>query len=161
MGIFSKRKTQDTSWASETREKLQWKLALGLHQIQRAWAAFMHRHTAHLSRKGNLLMLYAFTLLGSAYCCMLICKGFMGKDTDRSELPRIQTSVPVNPITAPSVEEREILRVLHFKRYLDSLAKSPDGNHYYRDLMRRRPGLMDSLRAFEMLHNEAGLKPEK
>lgn len=153
MGIFCRRKSKDNSWASEAREKLQWEVASGLHKLQHCWAEFMHRHTECLSRKGRVIMLCCFTVLGSAYCGMLIWKGFIDKDTDRPELPRIQTSTPMRVDIAPSIEKREILRVLQFKRHLDSMARSPDPNNYYRDLMRRRPGLMDSLIAFEMLHD--------
>lgn len=155
MGRISNQKSKASSKMAMAKDKLLGKVAFGLHTVQHQWATCMHRHSERLSRKGKLTMLVCFTFFSSVYCCYLIAKGLTRTETARVTMPEIKAAVRVNPEIATPLPKQEIVRVLQFKKHLDSLAHSPGGDHYYQELVRRHPGLMDSLAAFKMIYGAA------
>lgn len=91
-------------------------------------------------------------------------------------VPRTITVVPISkPINAVAFDDEiikrnvtitktELERIVRFRRYMDSLARSPTGKKGYDNILKHRPGLLDSLTTIENYYqsnfknNEHGTK---
>lgn len=124
-------------------------------RLQFKCALWLERKTAHLSRKNWMVILLSFTLFTSGYCIYLIVAGFSQTTTD---------SITITPITKStnamqkgkqmidsnlSISKIELERIVHFRRYIDSLGRSPTGKKLRDSILQCHPGLLDSLTIVE------------
>lgn len=119
--------------------------------LQRGWADWLGRRTAHLKRSHWIITLALFVLLAGGYNGYLMFGSFQGTG---------ENVFSIFPIQKPSLfkETGEILfdtlqqlpsgeyeRIHRFRVFMDSLAQSPSGKMMYDSILRHRPGLMDSV----------------
>lgn len=124
-------------------------------RLQYKCAHWLERKTAHLSGKSWIVILISFTLFTSSYCIYRIVAGFSQTTTN---------TITITPITKPttamqmgkqmidsnlSISKIELESIVHFRRYIDSLGRSPTGKKLRDSIMQIRPGLLDSLTIVE------------
>jgi hypothetical protein len=124
-------------------------------RLQYKCAHWLERKTAHLSRKSWIVILTGFTVFTSGYCIYLTIAGFSQTTTN---------TITITPITKPinaletrkervdstlSISKIELERSVRFRRYIDSLGRSPTGKKLHDSIMKSRPGLLDSLAIVE------------
>lgn len=117
--------------------------------IQLRWVRLMERCTVSLSKRGLTVWLLGFVFVGITYN-ILILTGYM-----------VSSEIKVEGIQAPRYVEQpsELLEnMLHkskqrqikaFRKYMDSLAKSPESRQLYDSILEKHPGLLDSLTSLE------------
>ena len=124
-------------------------------RLQYKCANWLERKTAHLSRESWIIILFCFTVLTSGCSIYLIMNSFSGNTTK---------SIAVTPITKPTnsvpLEEKpiqlnaiinttEFEKIVRFRRYMDSLGRSPTGKKLHDSIVHYRPGLLDSISIVE------------
>lgn len=151
---FKRTSRKDPTRADCFKGNLLQKLAYANLRLQYKCAHWLERKTAHLSRKSWIVILISFTLLTSGYCIYMIVDSFSQTST---------SAIPITPITKPTnamqkgrqmVESKlslskEYERIIHFRRYIDSLGRSPTGRKLQDSILQCRPGLLDSLTIVE------------
>ncbi len=126
--------------------------------VQAKWAKWMGRRTENLSRRKLVLLLLVFIALTGGHSIFLIGKSVSGNQAN---------SVPVTAVKIPkhvtksvgAVPQQDIVfnndvfqRIIHFREYMDSLARSPDGKETYDSIVANRPGLLDSINLVEKIY---------
>jgi predicted PurR-regulated permease PerM len=124
-------------------------------QLQYKCAQWLERKTAQLSRKSWIVILTSFILFTSSCCIYLLVASFSQTTT---------SSITITPITKPinalqmgkqmidgylSISKTEFEKMVRFRRYMDSLGRSPTGKKIQDSIMQFRPGLLDSLTIVE------------
>lgn len=125
------------------------RLAAMILKAQHLWAVFMQRQSERLSRKAKILLLFAGGISSIGVSTVIIYTSVTGPGKDPLGLTTIQ---PLDrfPVKTPQVIDTiRIKRILVFKSYMDSLARDSLGRPEYNQIIKARPGLMDSLRIIE------------
>ena len=161
---------KDPEKADGIRENLLQKFDEANLRLQYKCANWLESKTAQLSRQSWIVILFSFTVVSSGCNIYLIVKSLSGAVT------RTITVVPISkPINAVAFEDEiikrnvtitktELERIVRFRRYMDSLARSPTGKKGYDNILKHRPGLLDSLTTIENYYqsnfknNEHGTK---
>ncbi|HEU4790340.1 MAG TPA: hypothetical protein VFS71_11690 [Flavobacterium sp.] len=107
--------------------------------------------TSGLSKRKLICLLGLFVILTGSACFYIISESLSNRT--KSSIKIIPISKPINEIresvstiSGPiSVSRAELKRIICFRKYLDSLGKSPKGKKAYDSIDRCRPGFMDSL----------------
>lgn len=127
------------------------KLGSLVERMQSAWAEWMNRKTAGLSKKTLYISLFLFVTFSIVYNSMVLVGGNSGLLGFSSiKLPSTMTQ----PKAIDKAYQREIKRVERFTQYMDSLKRSPMGKKTYDSIMKARPGLLDSARTIEKVINK-------
>jgi hypothetical protein len=148
---FKKNSKNTHAETHSSRESLLQRFDEANLRLQYKYANWLERKTAHLSRKSWIVILFCFIIFTSGCSICLIVNGFSGNTTK---------SIIVTPITKPINEDEtmqlnvttskaEFERIVRFRRYMDSLGRSPTGKKLYDSIARYRPGLLDSLTIVE------------
>ena len=124
-------------------------------RLQYKCAQWLECKTAHLSRKSWIIILFCFTVFTGGCSIYLIVNSLWGNTAK---------SIIVTPITKPTnsvpLEEKpiqlnaiinttEFEKIVRFRRYMDSLGRSPTGKKLHDSIVHYRPGLLDSIRIVE------------
>ncbi len=124
-------------------------------RLQHTCAQWLERKTSHFSRLNWIVVLFIFIVFTGGCSIYLIVKSFSINTTK---------NVTIIPITKPTgsidlkekpielktiISKAELERVAHFRRYMDSLGRSPIGKKTYDSIVLNRPGLLDSLTMLE------------
>lgn len=124
-------------------------------RLQYKCANWLERKTAHLSRKSWIIILFCFTVFTGGCSIYLIVNSFSGNTTK---------SIIVTPITRPTnavpfeeksiqlnvdINTTEFEKIVRFRRYMDSLGRSPTGKKLHDSILHYRPGLLDSISIVE------------
>ena len=128
-------------------------------RTQDKWAGWMSRCTAHFSRKTWLLLLLLFVLcmgLSSTYLAIhsLIAKTSHPMQVTPIMRPKHITETGEATSGSSQIPDAEYNRIKRFRRYMDSLARSPGGQWMYDSITLHRPGLMDSVRFIENYYQQ-------
>lgn len=127
-------------------ERIQYRCVLW----KKRWAVWMENKYNRLSLKKKTIILLCFVTFTGGYSIFLVVSAFnnrqsLGHSATRFSIPRhIKTTVS-NPIRNYAVHDEEYKRIHRFRLYMDSLYKDPSGRSLYDSIIRRRPGLMDSV----------------
>ncbi|MFV8324289.1 hypothetical protein [Flavobacterium sp. ZS1P14] len=128
-------------------------------RLQYKCAQWLERKTAHLSRKSWIIILFCFTVFTGGCSIYLIVNSFSGNTTK---------SIAVTPITRPTnvvafeeksiqlnvaISKTEFEKIVRFRRYMDSLGRSPTGKKLYDSILHYRPGLLDSITIVEQYYH--------
>lgn len=125
-----------------------------LSSIEHRAAAWLQQKTRHVSKRAWLCLLVLFVLSVGSYCSYLIIGSFSAIPAAPFTISRIP--LPKQPVTGepkkakPSFSPKAYNRIQSFQLYMDSLARSPAGRAAYDSILRRHPGLPDSVRRIEM-----------
>jgi hypothetical protein len=151
---FKRNNKKRTAEPLNSKDSLLQKLDEANLRLQYKCAHWLERKTAHLSRKSWIIILFCFTVFTCGCCIYLIVNSFSQSGT---------RTITITPITKPAaveakdeILERNLLisktefeRIIRFRKYMDSLGRSPTGKKVYDRIVQFRPGLLDSLTIIE------------
>lgn len=124
-------------------------------RLQYKCAHWLELKTAHFTRLNWIVILLAFIVFTGGCSIYLIVKSFSGNPSE---------NITVIPITKPAnsiplkekplelnevIGKREFKKITSFRKYMDSLTRSPTGKKTYDSIVSDRPGLLDSLTIIE------------
>ncbi|MFV8347567.1 hypothetical protein [Flavobacterium sp. ZB4P13] len=125
-------------------------------RLQYKCAHWLERKTAYLSRKSWILILICFTVFASG-CSIYVMIDSFSETTDSSTINITPIAKPINTMRTGdekdeikvSISKAEFEKTVHFRRYMDSLGRSPTGKKLQDSIIQYRPGLLDSLTIVE------------
>jgi hypothetical protein len=164
LSLFRKRKTQSSVKENAAQERLANNIVSACIRFQQRWADFMQHHTERLSRNGKLIILSLFCLTAGSLSVYFIASSVMSRKASSitvihfKQPPYAVKSGDENTKALVIVSEAEYIKILHFKLYMDSLARSPSGKELYESILSERPGLMDSVLLIEKIYQSQNKK---
>ena len=125
--------------------------------LQQQWAAFMQHHSQRLSRKWQSIILSLFCLWAGGCSLFLIAKSLTGNHTFSFRITQIKNSLlekgrNEKVSNDEMITKEQLEKIEHFRRYIDSLARSPSGKILYNSILSSHPGILDSLALFENIY---------
>lgn len=157
---FSFRKNNRKNDAMESIKSSLWqKFDKANLRLQYKCANWLERKTAHFSRLNWIIILFIFILFTGGCSIYLIVTSFSGNTAKNiTVIPIIKptSSVPLkeNDIELhPIISKAELEKIIRFRRYMDSLGRSPTGKKMHDSIVLYRPGLLDSLLILENYYN--------
>lgn len=121
--------------------------------FQYACANWLEKKTAHFSRMYWILILLGFIVFTGSCSIYVIVKSFSG-NTNITVTPIIKPANPISSKYSPAefnkiISKAEFEKITRFRRYMDSLGRSPTGKKTHDSIVLYRPGLLDSLTIIE------------
>lgn len=156
--LFRKKNKTEAAEPDENHDRVLRQMVNACLRMQTGWALWMGRRTQHLSRITLLLLLLAFIALASGYSIYLIGQSFSGPQANAfSVTPIIKPGHVLQTGDAASqpdmiISKTDYQRIIRFRGYMDSLARSPTGKVVYDSIVLSRPGLPDSIRLIEKIY---------
>lgn len=153
--LFKRSKKRPESNGTAMGNSLATYLEKGYLYAQSKWAQWMTKQTAKLSFASQLVIWGFFIACVSGYSIYLIGISFSDSDSN---------TITVTPIVKPvktfstddrtinknsSVSKIELDKIIRFRAYIDSLARSPTGKRVLDSITDKRPRLLDSLAGIE------------
>ena len=142
---------------SEKSEKVAGVIATYLLRIQKGFARFMAARTAGLSKKGLKIWLAIFCASFGGASIVALLGVFASKEKGGDNLKPTPLSFPQyyhqsdrRPL--PALSHRDMVKIVRFRKYMDSLANSSSGRKIYDSIQRVRPHLLDSIRTLETFY---------
>jgi len=155
MKLFFKRNSNKSDVPATAKNNLWQKFDQANLRLQYKCANWLEHKTAHFTRLNWIVILLCFTVFTTGCSIFLIVNSFSG-NTNRN--------ITVTPITKPTnlvptkekprelntiISETEFEKITRFRKYMDSLGRSPAGKKTYDSIVSGRPGLLDSLTILE------------
>jgi predicted PurR-regulated permease PerM len=151
---FKRNNKKRTAEPLNSKDSLLQKLDEANLRLQYKCARWLERKTAHLSRKSWIIILFCFTVFTCGCCIYVIVNSFSQSGG---------SCITITPITKPAaveakdeilkrnllISKTEFERIIRFRKYMDSLGRSPTGKKLYDSIVQFRPGLLDSLTIIE------------
>jgi hypothetical protein len=130
----------------------------GLLRVQRRWAKGMSNLFKHLTIQQQKALIVFSVLAGLVYSCFIVYDGFTHKRSAFSvNSIRAPTHVVENGDAASSkrliVPDKVMKDIIRFRNYLDSLSRSAAGKLIADSILKRRPGLPDSIQQLEEIYH--------
>ena len=156
--LFRKRKKRETTVTDENRDRILRQMVNACLRMQTGWAQWMGRRTQHLSRRTLLLLLLPFIAIAGGYNIYLIRQGFSGNQVNAFSVTAIKKPGLVTKTGDAKLQKEKIIsktdyqRIIRFRGYLDSLARSFAGKAVHDSILLSRPGLQDSIRYIEEIY---------
>jgi len=156
--LFSKKNKKQTAGPDQIHDRVIRQMVNTCLRMQTGWSRWMGRKTEHLSRRTLLLLLLAFIALAGGYSICLIGQSFSGNQASAFSVTSIKMPGRVMQ-TGEAASQPEMIisktdyqRIIRFRGYMDSLTRSPAGKAVYDSILLSRPGLPDSIRLIEKIH---------
>jgi hypothetical protein len=124
-------------------------------RVQRCFADVLEKKSMSWKTKQQWIFLYMVCLLFGGLSVITIVKSFNKKSQNILSKPaaiKTPRMMPDENRNSVVITDNEIRKVHIFKHTLDSLSKTDDGKIKVKNLMMRRPGIMDSLEMVEQLY---------
>ncbi|MDI5888570.1 hypothetical protein [Flavobacterium yafengii] len=124
-------------------------------RLQYKFAYWLERKTVTWSRKSWILILILFTILTSGSSVYIVIKSLSQSEVNAIRSIPITKSVNSRQADSKrdqlkgSISSSEFEKIVRFRRYLDSLVRSPTGQKIKDSIIQYRPGLLDSLTILE------------
>ncbi|MEL1254051.1 hypothetical protein AAEO57_09715 [Flavobacterium sp. DGU38] len=155
MKFTFKRKNKKSDVTATVKNNLWQKFDQANLRLQYKCANWLKNKTAHFSRLNWIVILFAFIVFTGGCSIYLIVKSFSGKPTENITV--IPITKPVNSIPLKEkplelstiISKTEFEKIKSFRKYMDSLTRSPTGKKTYDSIVSDRPRLLDSLTIFE------------
>lgn len=153
---FSFRKNNRKNDAIESIKSSLWqKFEQANLRLQHKCAQWLEHKTSHFSRLNWIVILFSFIVFTGGCSIYLIATSFSGNTTQN--LIVIPITKPTNsvPVKEKDIELNSIInkvefeKIIRFRRYMDSLGRSPTGKKTHDSIVLYRPGLLDSLTIIE------------
>ncbi|MCI9843651.1 hypothetical protein [Flavobacterium pectinovorum] len=124
-------------------------------RLQYKCAQWLERKTAHFSRLNWIVVLFTFIVFTGGCSIYLIVNSFSNNKS---------RNITIAPITKPTnhiplkekppqlnaiISKIEFEKITSFRKYMDSLGRSPTGKKTHDSIVLNRPGLLDSLTIIE------------
>jgi len=162
--LFRKKNKTEASGPDQIHDRVIRQMVNTCLRLQTRWARWMGRRTEHLSRRTLLLLLLVFIALAGGYSICLIWQSFSGNQASAFSVTPIITPGRVLQ-TGDAASQKEMIvsktdyqRIIRFRGYMDSLTRSPAGKAVYDSILLSRPGLLDSIRLIEKIHQSQIIK---
>ena len=158
LSLFKKRKKHKAKEHDPTRYASVKRMAAWFLGRQRHCADMMQRKSERLSPTGKLVLLSLFCLSASSMSIYLVATSLSRKTNKVISVPAIKTPAYTartgdeNTRSPVLISRQEFLRIERFRRYMDSLSRNVSGRLVYDSIVKRRPGLMDSLALIEHMY---------
>ena len=149
MVLFRKKYSNTRDAGNPKAEAAAWYIFSRCMAFQLGWSDFMERQARRLPRQAGITV-FLLSVCGSlGLSTYLIVSSLHStpspKDTFNHMSPQpVHTNKRRQAVAV--VTSRDLERVTHFTRYMDSLARSPSGKTAFDSIMLSRPGLLDSAR---------------
>lgn len=157
--LFRKRKKKQVPEQDSGCDRILVQAVKTCLRVQIVWAQWMQRKTKHLSQRMLFLLLLVFISLAGGYNAYLIKKNFSGHQTNAFaispiKLPgQILQTGDISIQTDIQISSTEYLRIIRFRDFMDSLARSSSGKARYNSIVSIRPGLIDSIQLIEKIYH--------
>ncbi|KQO24965.1 hypothetical protein ASF10_07275 [Flavobacterium sp. Leaf82] len=138
-----------------TRDSLWQKFEQANLRLQHKCAQWLERKTAHFSRLNWIVVLFTFIVFTGGCSIYLIVTSFSGNTTKKTTVipitkPTSSVSLKEKPIQLNTIiSKTEFEKITSFRKYMDSLGRSPTGKKTHDSIVLNRPGLLDSLTIIE------------
>ncbi|TCK52658.1 hypothetical protein C8C83_0465 [Flavobacterium sp. 90] len=138
-----------------TRDSIWQKFEQANLRLQHKCAQWLEHKTAHFSRLNWILVLFTFIVFTGGCSIYLIVNSFSNNKS---------RNITIAPITKPTndiplkekplelnaiISKTEFEKITSFRKYMDSLGRSPIGKKTHDSIVLNRPGLLDSLTIIE------------
>lgn len=155
MKFTFKRNSQKSDVLERAKNNLWQKFEQANLGLQYKCAHWLERKTAHFSRLNWIVILFAFIVFTGGCSIYLIVNSFSGKPTKNITVISITKPANAIPLKEKPLELNEVIskkefeKITSFRKYMDSLSRSPTGKKTYDSIVSDRPGLLDSLTIIE------------
>jgi hypothetical protein len=153
---FSFRKNNRKNDAIESIKSSLWqKFEQANLRLQHKCAQWLERKTSHFSRLYWIVILFLFIVFTGGCSIYVIVTSFSGntaKNITVIPITKPTNSVPIKEKNTPLnsiISKAEFEKIIRFRRYMDSLGRSPTGKKTHDSIVLYRPGLLDSLTIIE------------
>jgi len=150
--LFKRRKKALASNETVNHNSLSKMVAKGYCYLQSKWAEWMTTQTAKLSVRNQVVVFGFFIACTCCYSVYLISISFSDTDSKRITVTSIVKPIEIDNATIKknsSAGQNELNKIIQFRAYIDSLARSPAGKRVLDSIRNKRPGLLDSLARIE------------
>ena len=157
--LFRKRKKKQATVQDSGCDRILVQAVKTCLRVQMVWAQWMQRKTEHLSQRMLFVLLLGFISFAGGYNAYLIKKNFSGHQTNAFAISPIKLPGQILQTGEVAIQadkqisRTEYLRIIRFRDFMDSLARSPSGKARYNSIVSNRPGLPDSIRIIEKLYH--------
>jgi len=158
LSLFRKKKTKNVGKENIAQERLANNIVSACIRLQQRWANFMQRYTERLSRNGKLIALSLFCLTAGSLSIYFIASSMTSRKVSSftvvhlTKPPYAGKSGDESTKALIIVSKAEYEKIQRFRRYMDSLARSPSDKKVYDSILIHRPGLMDSVLLIETIY---------
>ncbi len=153
--FFRNKKKLNPAASNDAQDKIAKSIVNRCLQWQKRWADWMQNKAERLSGKGKVIALLLFSLVVGGYSIYLITVSIFGEQnyalsvTSIKKPQYLSRSGEEGTTASSGINKEDYQKVHRFKKYMDSLARSPTGKSIYDSILISRPGLMDSVRFIE------------
>jgi len=123
-------------------------LLVALAKLKRKTADFIGKQSERLSTRQKWIAFVMLCCIAGSVCGAMIVRAVQG-NSKMSSIRPVNINVPpiIHPESqaVPMVTDEQYKRLIKFKRSCDSLQRSEQGKIQYKDMVRSRPGLMDTV----------------
>ncbi|OXA73763.1 hypothetical protein B0A67_03570 [Flavobacterium aquidurense] len=138
-----------------TRNSIWQKFEQANLRLQHKCANWLERKTAHFSRLNWIVVLFTFIVFTGGCSIYAIVSSF--SDTTGKNITVIPITKPTNSVSLNEndielnaiISKAELEKIIRFRKYIDSLGRSPTGKKTHDSIVQYRPGLLDSLAILE------------
>jgi hypothetical protein len=151
MKLFFKRNSKKSDVLATAKNNLWQKFDQANLRLQYKCANWLERKTAHFSRLNWIVVLFIFIVFTGGCSIYLIVTSFCENTTKKITVipitkPMSSVSLKEKPIEFDtSISKVELEKITSFRKYMDSLGRSPTGKKTRDSIVQHRPGLLDSL----------------
>jgi hypothetical protein len=155
MKFTFKRNSKKSDVTTATRNCLWQKFDNANLRLQLKCAQWLERKTSHFSRLNWIVILFSYLILSGGCCIYLIVTSFSENITKyitvipitkpTNSVPLKEKNIELNAI----INKKEFEKITRFRKYMDSLGRSPTGKITHDSILLCRPGLLDSLTILE------------
>lgn len=164
LSLFRNKKKQKAVLENTAQDRIAKNVVGKLLRLQQRWATFMERHTERLSVKWKLIVLFFFCLCSGGLSILFIARSLMNNHATSFHVTQVKIPQHIGKsgdektkaVTVVTKEEYD--KIQHFRKYMDSLARSPSGKKLYDNILTARPGLMDSIILIENIYQSQNKK---
>lgn len=153
--LFKRSKNVPESDETINHNSLSKMIEKGYCYLKSKWAEWMTKQTAKLSIRNQVVVFGFFIACTCSYSVYLISMSFSDTHSKRITVTTIVKPVKAiesyNATIKKSIpfSQNELNKMIQFRAYIDSLARSPTGKKVLDSLTNKHPGLLDSLARIE------------
>ncbi|WP_394776319.1 hypothetical protein [Flavobacterium sp.] len=155
MKFTFKRNSEKNNVIERAKNNLWQKFEQANLRLQYKCAHWLELKTAHFSSLNWIVILFAFIVFTGGCSIYLIVNSFSNNKS---------RNITIAPITKPTnhiplkekplelnaiISKTEFEKITSFRKYMDSLGRSPTGKKTHDSIVLNRPGLLDSLTIIE------------
>ncbi|STO10824.1 hypothetical protein [Flavobacterium hibernum] len=155
MKFTFKRNSEKNNVMERAKNNLWQKFEQANLRLQYKCAHWLELKTTHFTRLNWIVILFTFIVFTGGGSIYLIVKSFSGNPTKNITVIPITKPANVIPLKEKPLElstiisKTEFEKITSFRKYMDSLGRSPTGKKTYDSIVSDRPGLLDSLTIIE------------